>query len=123
MDITAHLEEALKESKKSKALYQMGAVLVKGNKVVSSGYNRTSGKVGYLSRRYNIEIWSLHAEQDCLLKTNEADGSTLFVSGRKSNGNRINCKPCLSCMKIIKKRKIKEVIFETKTGIKKIGVN
>lgn len=103
--------------------FRMGAVLVKGKKIVSSGYNRYTGETEKIARKYNIQnLWSLHAEMDAIIHCSEdLKGLTIFVSGIKKNGRPMYCRPCNKCLKIIKATGIKNIYYSTKTGFERIS--
>lgn len=108
---------ALNVSTKSKITeWSIGAVLVKGSKVISSGCNKNSGKMISL-RKQGYKIWSLHAEMVCMLG-NDCSGGYLFVAGFKTkNKNSINSKPCLECVKMAKRAGIKGIFYLNKETI------
>ena len=94
----------------------IGAVIVKGNKIVGKGYNKYSGKVSGFEKKYNMNLWSLHAEMNALLNTSidNLSGAVLFVAGRKKNGNPVNSRPCNKCLKILSKTNIKKIYYDNK---------
>lgn len=102
MNLTKYIQEADKEALKSDFEYRMGAVIVRGGRVIARGYNRMSALQERASRMYGVEFFSLHAEINALLDCNNVKGATMFVSGVKQNGNLINCKPCKKCAKILR---------------------
>jgi len=118
MNINKYIANAAKEAEKSKFCpYKIGCVIVKGGKIIARGYNKYSGKIASICRRYNLELWSLHAEMDALIKAGEKSrGGVAFISGIKENGNRINCRPCKTCLLMLKKHHVKEVFYTTKSG-------
>jgi len=117
--INKFLESARIVGQKSKIThFRMGAILVRGKKIVSSGYNRFTGETDKIARKYNIEnLWSLHAEMDAII---HCQGNykelTVFVSGTKKNGRPMYCRPCNKCLKIIRACGIKNVYYSTKNG-------
>lgn len=120
MNITKFINAARKESEKSKSPeYWVGAVIVNGGgEMVGTGHNRTSAKINRWEKRFNIKLWSLHAEVDAIMNCDYCAGTTMFVSGRKArNGNKINCRPCGKCWKIMKFAKIRGVFYETLEGV------
>jgi len=95
---------------------QYGAVLVKDDEIISTGYNgsprgepnccdcgvcwREEHKIPH-GERYE-QCKSVHAEANAIISAsrNEMKGSTLYLAGFE-NGQRINPEPCLMCRKMI----------------------
>ncbi len=125
MKITTHINKARILAEKSKfSQYKMGCVIVKGKKIISTGYNRSSGKLEKIANKFQFNIWSLHAEMDALIKADSnANGAVMFISGVKINGNPINCKPCKHCQEVIKEFGIKIVVYSTKSGVEIMEIN
>lgn len=103
---------------------QYGAVIVKDDRIVATGYNGSPrGAENCCDRgtckredlgcqhgeRYEL-CESVHAEQNALLQCNaaEAKDATLYLFGAE-NGTVIKAEPCLMCQRIIKNMKIKTV--------------
>ena len=126
MDIQRWMDVAMEEAKKSEiSEWSMGAVIVRGSKVLGSGYNRFSGHVDVIRKRFAFneeDLWSLHAEMDALMSVDDEEdlhGAVMFVSGFKSkNGNPICCKPCKCCSKILKHNPIDVVYYADHGEIK-----
>lgn len=141
----AYLQMAEIWAKRSKAnRNQVGALIVKGTRIISDGYNgMPSGSdddvceylvpkpAGWDRRDDEIEYEFrtkqevLHAESNALLKIageggTGAEGATLYTT----------LSPCPDCAKLIKQAKIKRVVFRTQyrdmSGVallKKLGVH
>jgi deoxycytidylate deaminase len=112
------IERALTEAKKSDfERTQVGAVISKGNRILSVGHNQIRGYRKCPTDR----VWkdSLHAEQDAILKLlnkgklSSLIGSTLYVSRRKKNGDPAIAKPCPKCQSLILAVGIKKVVYTT----------
>ncbi len=97
----------------------MGAVVVKGSRILSTGFNqmRPSGLL-----RTN----TLHAEAAAILKLlkegrqHDLVGASLYVS-RYTRGGRIGlARPCAVCMQLIRSVGIREVSFTTNEGTEKL---
>lgn len=105
---------------------QYGAVIVKDDVVISTGYNGSPRNapnccdVGTCWREVNniphgerYEMCqAVHAEQNALLRDhyNEAVGATLYLAGFE-NGKRLEKpQPCLLCEKLIKNAQIERVV-------------
>jgi dCMP deaminase len=99
---------------------QHGAVIVKDNKIISTGYNGTPpgsdnscGSSGLCPRAQDLTAehsegnydlcWSTHAEANALLRAswNDLQNSTLYVTG----------KPCPGCSKLIASAGIGRVVW------------
>lgn len=112
-------EIAREESYKSNYKPQkLGAVIEKGGKVLSKGYNqlRYCGK----GIRYSQYIGALHAERDCIRKLDkdQLEGSTIYIyrETKSEDGKIITPNlsfPCEDCFALIKKVGIKRIVFTT----------
>jgi deoxycytidylate deaminase len=122
MNIYKFMNIAKEESKKSTLTdWRIGAVIVKGNKIISRGHNKLSGKMQIIEQRYNIKLWSLHAEMLAIMDCKEdINGSVLFIAGTKMNGNAVYCRPCKHCMKMIKQFSFHAIYYLTKDGFEAI---
>lgn len=105
-------KEALKSSF---GQHRLGAVIVKGSRVLSAGYNEL---------RYTKELkkWNVHAEEAAILKLLKAKrlsslaGADLYVT-RFTRGGAVGCsKPCANCQVIIKAVGIRNVHYINKAG-------
>lgn len=101
--------------------YKVGAILVKGGKIISRGYNRNSAMADRISKKFGVDFWTLHAEMDALFSVDAKNlqGMTLYVAGVSKAGNLVCSKPCKKCLKIIQKLGIK-VIYLDKGDIKEL---
>lgn len=103
---------------KSKHKFRVGAVIVKGGRIVSSGCN----KVGHPSS--NRIYASVHAEEQAihnLLIRNDLHtlaNSVIYVSRIGADGRTRMAKPCDLCHKMIQSVGIKRIVYTTDTGIK-----
>ena len=98
---------AERESRKSVLRHQLGAVIKMRGKVISTGYNerRTHPSLG-------CGRWkSLHAESsaiyNALKKKKVVEGAVLYVYRK----NGLISKPCEDCQRLIKRFKIRKVIY------------
>ncbi|NPD92680.1 deoxycytidylate deaminase [Xylanibacter muris] len=86
---------------------QVGALVVKGNTIISDGYNGTpSGFKNICEDDNNItHPYVLHAEANAITKlarsSNNSDGATLYVTDS----------PCIECAKLIIQAGIKRVVY------------
>lgn len=104
---------------------QYGAVIVRDDAIVSTGYNgaprgeenccdcgacwREQNHIPH-GERYE-ECKAVHAEANAIISAARSDmiGATLYLAGWE-NGKRIDAKPCLLCEKMIKQAGIESVI-------------
>ncbi len=121
MDYKKFINEARKEAKKSKITdWRIGAVMVRGGKIIGRGFNKFSAKLEQFSKKYNVDIYSLHAEMSCIESCDDVNNTIMFIAGVKKNGRKVYCRPCKHCMKIIKLLPIKAVYYETKNSVEAI---
>ena len=104
---------------------QYGAVIVKNDVIVSTGYNgaprgaenccdqgecwREANNIPH-GEQYE-KCQAVHAEMNAIINANRADmvGATLYLAGIEG-GKRIDAKPCLMCEKAIKNAQIRWVV-------------
>lgn len=87
---------------------QVGAIIVKGNMIISDGYNGTP--VGFENVCEDssgvTKPYVLHAEANALTKVarsnNSSDGATMYITAS----------PCLECAKLIIQSGITRVVFD-----------
>lgn len=97
------VEKAANVAVESDYLYQLGALVFKGGKILSLGHN----KIGS------------HAEVDALnqLKPHQTRGADLLVVRVSKTGLAMS-KPCPICQIVIKNRGIKRVFYTTRNGMR-----
>lgn len=95
--------------------HRLGAVVVKGHRILSTGYNEV--RYSKLTGKH-----TLHAEASAIIKLlksghqNDLVGSTLYVT-RFTRGGRIGmARPCPSCMGLIRAVGIRNVYFTQDDG-------
>lgn len=106
---------ANKLAKKSTFLkHRLGAVIVKGNRVVSTGFNEI---------RYSkcTKHSTVHAEEAAIIKLLRQDsrmlgGAELFVTRFTKAGNTGCSRPCNRCMALIKSVGISSISFINEEG-------
>lgn len=104
---------------------QYGAVIVKNDVIVSTGYNgsprsatnccdagtcwREANNIPH-GERYEM-CQAIHAEENAIMNANPADrvGATLYLVGLE-DGKRIEAKPCKMCEKRIRNAQIRWVV-------------
>jgi dCMP deaminase len=89
---------------------QVGAILVKENRIIMSGYNGVPSGMNHCadvgcSIHDNHCIAALHAEANVLIQCSKTgtstDGSILYVTHR----------PCVHCLKLIISAGVKEIVY------------
>ena len=111
---------AKKQAGNSTYIYKLGAVIVKGQRVLSTGFN----SISHCS--VNNFRNSRHAEMDAILKLMHRHnglvslaGSTLYVTRVTQTGRSAMAKPCKKCMDLIRSVGIREVIYTTDNNVVK----
>lgn len=117
MNVHKYIKMARHEARHSRSEWKIGAVVVKGGKVIGRGYNRFSAQSNKVELKLGIVLYSLHAEMSAIMSSDTAlQGAKIFVSGYKGkNGHRIYCRPCRHCMRMIQLCGIREVYYSTKS--------
>ena len=85
---------------------KVGALLVKGDMIISDGYNGTPSGFPNVCEENDVTFpYVLHAEANAITKVarsnNSSEGSTLYVTAS----------PCMECSKLIIQSGIKRVVF------------
>lgn len=85
---------------------QVGALVVKDQRIISDGYNGTPSGFDNVCEENNVSFpYVLHAEANAITKLarshNNSEGSTLYVTAS----------PCMECAKLIIQAGIKRVIY------------
>lgn len=110
------INAAIEEAKKSTCYPRIGAIIFKGKRIFSRGYNDIRSSSIPMKHRHWPE--SLHAEQSALLKVdwNKLKGCSILVY-RYSKDKVVGCaKPCPMCEKIIRHVGIKNVYYSDDDG-------
>lgn len=117
------MEIAKREAEKSTFRQRLGAVIVKGGAIISTGYN----SIRYSSRHKKLVRLpkysdSMHAERNAILKAlnqgslDKLVGSTIYVTRVNNRGHARLAKPCKECMELIQAVGIKKVIYTDNEG-------
>lgn len=96
--------------------WRVGAVLVRGGRVVGTGYNR------YRNNPSQVEVGevSYHAEEVALRRAGDARGATLYVARITRSGELGLAKPCHRCMSDIIGAGVSSVLWTTPYGLEKV---
>lgn len=109
-----------------------GAVIVKDNVIVSTGYNGAPrGSLNCVDlqkcRRRELNIpageryelcEAVHAEQNAIINASpeRMKDATIYIAGFEEDNSFANGAPCLLCRRMIKNAQIKEVVYLLKDG-------
>jgi tRNA(Arg) A34 adenosine deaminase TadA len=109
-------EKCLNEANKSTLRYRHGCVATYGGKIIKSGYNTSKydkntctchAEVNVLNNLYNN--YCRKQQKNKILKMFRK--TTLYVCRITQGGFSDNSAPCYDCLNLIKKYKIKKIIF------------
>jgi deoxycytidylate deaminase len=106
--------------------HKLGCVVVKGHKIISSGYNSIS-KCHKVQAQLDMERFGvdycpgkIHAEIDTLLplikRRVDLSKATIYVYRQHKNGDLAMARPCTSCQKVIRQCGITKVFYTTDAG-------
>ena len=119
---SAFLSVARYFSTKSNAKNMHGAVVVKGGRVLGTGFNRNRNHPRFVSPEHIKTKCSVHAEESAIKDANyDVRGAILYVARVNRNGEDRDSKPCPRCLTLIKESGIKRVIYTTNSG--RVDVN
>ncbi len=102
----------------------IGAVVVHKNTVIGGGTNlHKSHPMQMQYNKFNPKMKEncnhfIHAEISAIIHTGttELDGCSIYVYREDKKGNLAMCRPCPSCMALIKVTGIKKIYYTTKDG-------
>jgi len=114
----AYLSVARYCATKSTARNTHGAVVVKGGRVLSTGWNKNRNHPAIVSPEHIKTECSYHAEEVAIREAGEDNvrGAVIYVARINKNGEDRDSKPCAKCAAIIKQSGIKRVIFTMESG-------
>ena len=107
---TVAAEVAEEVASKSGQYQRHGAVVVQNGKVISSGFNKTSG------RYPNMQ--TLHAEMAAIKMCSSVIDSHVYVVRINNQGDLQNSRPCRRCYRYMLKHGISKVWWSTGEGNK-----
>ena len=98
--------------------YKMSAMVIKGGRVISIGFNRAPS--GYLKSKIFSTFHGIHAEVDAILSCADKEdlkGAEMYVVGRRPRtGALIISRPCVCCQQYIKSFGLKSVYYHDAEG-------
>jgi len=105
------VRRAAKEASKSSERHQVGAVLVKGGRIIAMAPNLT-----IKSLHFNPKSYSKHAETRALIKRKhhqDLDGCVCYVVRLRKEQSYGLAKPCPNCESALKEAGISAVFYTT----------
>ncbi len=96
--------------------WRVGAVLVKGGSLISTGFNRYRNNPAIVQ----IDDVSYHAEEVCLMKAGDPRGATIYVARVTKSGVTGMAKPCEKCQELLLEHGVRSVVYTTTDGVVKL---
>lgn len=109
-----------------------GAVIVKDNVIISTGYNGAPrGSINCIDiqkcKRKELNIpageryelcEAVHAEQNAIINgpPDRMKDATIYIAGFENDNSFADAKPCLLCKRMIRNAQIKAVVYLSKEG-------
>jgi len=101
-------------AKKSSARNTHGAVIVKGGRVIGTGYNRNRNHPTVVSPEHIKTECSTHAEESAIRDAGyDVKNAVIYVARVNKHGEDRNSRPCPRCHALIKEHGIKRIIYTT----------
>lgn len=109
----AYLSVARYLASKSEARNTHGAVVVKGGRVMGTGFNKNRNHPAIVSPEHIKTDCSYHAEEVAIREAGEANvkGAIIYVARVNKHGNDRDSKPCPKCSALISRVGIKRVVY------------
>jgi len=113
----AYLSVARYFATKSSSRNTHGAVVVKGGRVLGTGYNKDRNHPLFVSPEHIKTECSTHAEESAIRDAGyDVRNAVIYVARVNKHGEDRNSKPCPKCAKLIQDSGIKRVVFTTEAG-------
>jgi deoxycytidylate deaminase len=113
---SAYLSVARYFATKSIARNTHGAVVVKGGRVVGTGYNKNRNHPKFVSPEHIKSDCSVHAEASAIRDAgNDVRNAVIYVARVSKSGEDRESKPCPRCLALIKESGIKRIIHTTQS--------
>lgn len=103
---------------KSLARNTHGALVVKGGRVLGSGFNKNRNHPTIVSPEHIKTECSFHAEEVAIREAGEDNvkGAVIYVARINRQGLDRDSKPCPRCSALIRRVGIKKVVFTAEAG-------
>jgi deoxycytidylate deaminase len=102
---------------KSMSRQRHGAILVKGGRVIGTGFNKDRNHPDRVSPEHIKTHCSVHAEIDAIRDASwNVKGAILYIARVNTKGEDRYSKPCNRCEVVITETQIKKVIYTEGAG-------
>lgn len=93
--------------------YMLGAIVVRGGRVIGRGSNRRKN-----DPKYTPSNWSVHAEEAALrgVKASRGSRTTLYVARVTPGGMPALARPCEACLDAAMKSGVTRIVYTTAEG-------
>ena len=109
---------AEKVAANSDCRYRMGAVVIRGSRVLSTGINKLKTHTDH--KDWPAYVCSIHAEHSAILHSEtDLSGATIYVA---RIGGRRNSKPCPMCHCLLKEVGIARAVFMDNGSLVKVKI-
>lgn len=114
----AYLSVARYFATKSKSRNTHGAVVVKGGRIMGTGFNKDRNHPRVVSPEHIKTDCSYHAEEVAIKESGDnVRGARIYVARVNRHGQDRDSEPCSRCLTLIKKAGIKKIIYTSEKGI------
>lgn len=114
----AYLSVARYFARKSIARNTHGAVVVKGGRVLGTGWNRDRNSPTIIDPDRIKQDCSYHAEEVAIREAgSNLKGAVIYVARINKQGKDRDSKPCIKCSSLIKEAGIKRVVYTSEKEI------
>lgn len=97
---------------KSSAKKMHGAVVVRGGRVLGTGFNKNKNNPEQISPEHIKTHASRHAEIEAIRDANwNVKNATIYVARVNKQGQDRDSMPCATCSKIIESHGIKKIVY------------
>lgn len=113
---SAYLSVARYFATKSSAKNTHGAIVVKGGRVIGTGYNKNRNNPHFVSPEHIKTDCSVHAEKSAIKDAGyDVKNAVIYIARVNRHGEDRNSKPCSRCLRLIEESGIKRVIYTTQS--------
>lgn len=103
---------------KSKSRNTHGAVVVKGGRILGTGFNKDRNHPRVVSPERIKTDCSYHAEEIAIKESGEkVRGAKIYIARVNRHGQDRDSGPCPKCLTLIKEVGIKKIVYTSEKGI------